>query len=268
MRYTRLHIVALAVLVVALAIVFPVTAFARSLDPGTDWKVTFTSDGKMSDTFLNQEWEDAVSGLQPGDDITFTVKLLHENATACDWYMSNDVIKSLEDSDEDAAGSAYEYLLTYAGPSGGEPKVLYGKDKNTGNTIGGDADDTKNLHDATSGLKDFLYLDNLKKGQEGTVTLKVTLDGETEGNAYFDTLARLKMKFAVEMSTNNNNSGNKSGTSAKTTGGRTSVRTGDETNLFPFYVVMIVAGLGLLALGVANVRRNKREQAGSHSRLN
>ena len=254
MKQKRLYIAMLVALMAVLAMAFPATAFASHLNGSTNWLVEFGTDGKMTDNFSNKTWADEVGGLQPGDDITFTINLSHKNSTACDWYMSNEVLKSLEEGV--AKGSAYGYVLTYEGPS--DSRTLYNS-----NIVGGD--NTSGLSDATSGLEDFFFLDNLKKDQTGAVKLVVSLDGETEGNAYFDSLAQLKMKFAVEMPTNNNNNNNNSGTSS---GSRTSVQTGDETNLFPFYVVMIVAGLGLLALGVTSVRRNKREQAGNHSRSN
>ena len=42
------------------------------------------------------------------------------------------------------------------------------------------------------------HLVNLDKNDSGTVNLSVTLDGESQGNIYQDTLAKLKMNFAVE----------------------------------------------------------------------
>ena len=243
----RLHIMVIAAVVFA-ALAFPGAAYANHLKGSTDWKVTFNSDEKMDETYPENGWADDIGKLQPGDDITFTVNLVHANDKACDWYMANDVIKSLEESH--ASGSAYGYKLTYTNP-GGTTRTLYDSTE-----VGGD--DTKGLLDATSALKDFFYLDNFKKNDTAKVNLLVTLDGETEGNAYFDTLAQLKMKFAVELPTK----GNSSNTNTTTTRGsdRSSVQTGDDTNLFPFYMAMVISGAALLALGIYSVRSRKRER--------
>ena len=240
----RMRFVILAA-VAALVLALPFTAMANSLEGGKNWSVTFSKDAKMVENFDEESWADDIGSLEPGDDITFTVNLDHEHSTACDWYMSNKVLKSLEEGY--ASGSAYSYYLTYTGPSG-STRVLYDS-----NRVGGD-DTEEGLGDATSGLKDYFYLDNLKKGQTGEVQLVVGLDGETEGNAYFDTLARLKMKFAVEMDTETTSS------TKTTTSSRTTVQTGDDTNLFPFFVAMAVSGVLLLALAVYSLRTRKREE--------
>ena len=243
----RLHIMVIAAVVLA-ALAFPGAAYANHLKGSNNWNVTFNSSEKMEDNFSEKDWADAIGKLQPGDDITFTVNLVHDNSKSCDWYMANDVIKSLEESY--ASGSAYGYKLTYTNP-GGTTRTLYDS-----SDVGGD--DTKGLLDATSALKDFFFLDKLEKNQKAKVNLVVSLDGETEGNAYFDTLAQLKMKFAVELNTNTNNSSSSSSTTRGSD--RSSVQTGDETNLFPFYMAMVISGAALLALGIFSVRSRKRER--------
>jgi len=255
MRPTRVHMLVLAALVAALALAFPAAAFAEHLSGSTAWEVKFNSNGTLTDNFKKERWTDDVKNLQPGDDITFTVNLVHENSNECDWYISNEVIKSLEEGS--ASGSAYGYELTYTGPNDKTSRTLYSS-KNVG------GDNSNGLKDATSGLKDFLYLDNLGVGESGVVNLVVTLDGETEGNAYFNTLAQLKMKFAVEYSKKGG------GSNTNKTSGRSVVQAGDETNLFPFYVIMSVTGFALLLIAISMMRRNGREKAtatrGAHRR--
>ena len=234
----RLHVIAAAVAVVAL-LALPAQAFAEHLSGQAGWTVAYNASGEMEDNYSAAQWADDVRGLQPGDDITFTVNLSHENDTAADWYMANDVIKSLEEGV--AQDSSYEYLLEYAGPSGS--KTLYDS-----KVVGGDQ--SQGLKEATSGLKDFMYLDNLSKGQTASVTLKVTLDGETEQNAYFDTLGQLKMKFAVEPVSNPD----------KPSTNKPAVKTGDDTiDLFPFYVAMAVSGALLLIVAIGAANRRRRE---------
>ena len=234
-----------AVMAAALAFaVLPVAAMAESIPHPGNWRVTYTSDGKMTDNYSASAYVDAVSGLQPGDDITFAITLSHENDSKADWYIANDVVKTLEENSE-ASGSAYEYRLTYTNPSG-QVSTLYDSE-----VVGGD--EGNGLADATNALEDYIGLGQLTKGQTAKVELRVALDGETEGNAYFDTLARLKLKFAVEPEPE----------PTRRTERRT-VQTGDETRsrLFPLYVIMAVSGValaGLATYGVIERRKEKRE---------
>lgn len=167
-----------------------------------DWNVTFTVDEKMQSNFGMQDLDDVISGLQPGDNAFITLYLKNGNEASTDWYMTNEVIHSLEDRSENAAtyGGAYTYNLTYTN-SVGEVSVLFSSD-----TVGGDisdksADDEggEGLHEATDSLETFFYLDTLTTGQSGYITLEVALDGESQGNDYQDTMADLQMNFAVEL---------------------------------------------------------------------
>ena len=243
-----MRICALAAVIAALVLVMPAKALAESFDDDKDWTVTYTSGGTLEDNFSASDFATNVSGLQPGDDITMTITLNHENDDAGDWYMSNEVIKSLEAGA--ANGSAYGYLLTYEGPTAS--RTLYDSE-----AVGGDSENTKGLIDATEGLADYFFLEGLSKGQTGTVKLVVSLDGETEGNAYFDTLAQLKMKFAVDPQVEKKT----------TTETRNVAKTGDETDLFPFFVAMAASGVLLLGIAIATLRRRKNvQERGLHGR--
>lgn len=231
----------IASLLLALALT-PAGALAESLTGSSNWNVTYTTGGTMQDNYSAKEYSDQVSSLEPGDDITFTVTLKHENSLAADWYLANDVIASLEDADADATGSSYEYLLEYHGPN--QSRTLYDS-----KVVGGT--DSQGLNEATNALEDFIYLDNLSQGQTGSVTLKVSLDGETEGNAYFDTLAKLKLRFAVEPPAE---------AKRERTTQRKVVNTGEQQRLFPFYVAMFVSGLLFLVLAVQSVRMHRTER--------
>ena len=107
--------------------------------------------------------------------------------------MTNEVLQTLEDSQSVAEGGAYTYILTYVGADGEE--VLYSSEAVGGE---GDSEAGEGLHQATDALEDYFYLDQLAEGESGYVQLVVKLDGETQGNAYQDTLAKLIMNFAVE----------------------------------------------------------------------
>ena len=239
-----------ALLALALVMATPSMALAEHLKGKDGWTVTYTSQGRMVDTYSAAEYVDQVKDVQPGDDITFTVSLSHENDKPADWYVSNDIVTTLEEG-ANASGSAYEYLLTYEGPGGG--RTLYDS-----TTLGGD--DTSGLHEADSALADYIFLGNMSKGQGGTVSLKVTLDGETEQNNYFNTLAQLKINFAAQETEAEPEKPTTPETPKKKTTNRTIVKTGDETRLFPFYVAMVVSGVLFLILAVQSIRLRKEER--------
>lgn len=229
-----------------------------------DWNVRFTEDKKMVSSFKSSDLDDTIYGLQPGDKAVLTVKLKNENSTATDWYMTNKVLYSLEDRSKNSAtgGGAYTYKLTYKGKSG-EARTLFDSD-----TVGGETTTAagEGLHGATNALKDYFYLDTLAKGETGTITLEVALDGETQGNDYQDTLADLQMNFAVEL----NDTGNRpdggtndgGGSSSSTTRRRQVVRTGDETDLTPYILASTISGALLLIFAVWSRQESKKKKEG------
>ena len=114
--------------------------------------------------------------------------------------------------------------------------------------VGGE-EDVKNegegLHQATNYLEDYVYLGRLAKDEAGKVVLTVKLDGETQGNDYQDTLARLQMNFAVEL-----------------VGTETVVKTGDQSPVALFSMVAFGCALVLLLLAILAMclKRKKGEQ--------
>ena len=220
----------------ALAVLLPATALADHIDGRSGWYVEYNQAGRVEDNYSKGGFAEDVSKLQPGDDITLTVEIRQSNETTSDWYISNDVLKSLEDGD--AKGSAYGYKLAYEGPS--NSRTLYASE-----SVGGSGS-AAGLADATTALDQYLYLGTLSKRETIKVTINVTLDGETEGNAYFDTLAQLSLKFAVEpqvnptdQTVNREEKENRTETIYEDGGaaGTTVERTisGDRTNLAIFY---------------------------------
>lgn len=250
------------------AMALPTTAHADPITPSSNWTVTYPEEGGvLKDDFPAREWADDLKGLQPGDDVTFTVTLRQEFAEDSDWYMSNEVLKTLERGAQAAnspyVNSGYEYELTYTNPAG-QTRTIY----RSASIGGGEGQDPEGLLEATDALDEFFFLDTLKKGDTAHVDLYILLDGETEQNAYFDTLAQVKMKFAVETATGSNKTGATTGKSP----GRGAVQTGDPNDLFPYYVAMLVSGLLLLLLAVDTVRRRRKRtqeaqvQRGGHAR--
>ncbi len=200
--------------------------------------VTFTAGAKMVEENFNVD--QVFNALEPGDSATYTVYVHNQHPQTTRWYMSNEVLKSLEESAAAGKilGGAYSYKLTWAGPGGSQ--VIYDSTSDNAehvNFVGGDYgfEDRIGLHEATDNLEEFFFLDTLNSGESGVVTLTVSLEGETQGNIYQNTAARIQMNFAVEL---------------KDAGGKTAVKTGDENNLTPYYIGMVVAGLLFLYLAL------------------
>ena len=226
-------------------------------DPGM--YCTFTTDEKMDSNFYNDVMDQTISQMQPGDEAVFRITVKNEHPQTTDWYMSNDVIYSLEDRSLNAAtnGGAYSYTLTYTGNSG--LVTLFDSD-----TIGGDdvvSAAGAGLHEATEDLADWLYMDTLATNQTGLVELHVLLEGETQGNDYQDTLADLEMRFVVELP--------RSGPTPTTTPvpgtpgnptGKT-VATGDQNTILPYIIIAIAAAAALVIFAVVNIRNRKKEKA-------
>ena len=260
------------ILLAGMLVSAPVAVHAETLT--SERNVTFTSDNKLTEDHSAAEMNSAVYELQPGDDVTITLNLKNDNGAASNWYMTNQVLQSLEETaGSGAVGGAYEYELVYTDPAG-IPEVLF-----TSDTVGGENNGSRvGLKAATSGLEDFFYLDTIGSGQTGVVTLRVALDGETQGNDYQNTLASLQMNFAVDTTTVNtqtltqtvqgqpvpvDDTNNPNADDAGGNSGRTQiVRTGDENDLLPYIAAAGISGglLLILALfGWKEQRKRKRK---------
>ena len=214
-----------------IAICFLLPFFLLFLIPGSAsaesyiskvWQVTFTEDGSLESNFDSGTIDSLLKELQPGDDITISVDVKNEYEKDAEWYMKNEVIKSLETGA--ARGGGYTYELSYTGASGSSNE-LFSSRRVGGETAPGGYE---GLKEATRNLTDYFYLDTIATGKSGVVELKVGLDGETQGNDYQTKMADLTMRFAVEVP------------------GTRIVRTGDNSNYLPLWIGMIAGGLVLL----------------------
>ena len=210
------------------------TAHAEDFKSSTEWLADFTGD-KIESNFTSAEMSDEILQILPGDTITLEVSIQNSSEDETDWYMTNEVLETLEESKDSAEGGAYTYILTYNGADGTET-VLYSSD-----TVGGEG--SVGLDEATGSLEDYFFLERLDKDEKGTVTLFVELDGETQGNDYQSTLARLQMNFAVEK-----------------VAGPIVVQTGDAANMMKYAGIALAAGLALFFVAVVNNRRRAEEE--------
>ena len=223
-----------------------VTACADSFksDVGTVW---FDTDGKaMHNDFaknnLTETLYSRLNTLQPGDDVTFVVNLRNEYTKGSNWYMTSEIIDSLEEGT--ANGGGYTYELRYINNTdSSKSRMLYTSETVGGDPISGQKQSEQGLREVNQAIKEdynrngvsYFYLDNLDRNKGGQIVLKIALDGETQGNNYQDRLADLRMNFAVQVQ-------DTPGTTTTTSRG-TAPKTGDEHNLLPYYIAMIISGL-------------------------
>lgn len=273
--------------ILSAGMLFSTGTAVRAETLGSEWNVTFTAGNEMDSDYTVSDFNSAAYGMQPGDDMEIRLNIKNDNASAANWYMTNEVLQSLEEtSGSNASGGAYEYELAYTAPDGTQ-EILF-----TSDTVGGESTgDRVGLRGATSGLEDYFYLDTLEPGQRGFITLRVALDGETQGNDYQNTLASLQMNFAVDTtaaytqtvtevveeepegtpgegqnpsgSAGNGQGNDGSGNGGSAGGGRTGVvRTSDESNMVPFLIAAALSGFLLLFLALYGMRERRRQKKG------
>ena len=223
------------------------TAKAEEITSSKDWMVDFKND-KLNSNFSSKEIAEEVYGMLPGDTMKIGVKIKNSESIQTDWYMSNEILKSLEDESQ-AENGAYTYKLSYKDVSG-EETVLYDSD-----TVGGE---------------------DKKSGEEGlhqaTNSMEVGLEGETQGNAYQNTLAKLQLNFAVEkvskktkVEKGENKVVKKTMTGKSSTIRKTAVtspKTGDTMHALLFSAIALVSGIVVLIIAVLAVKRRREDEKG------
>ncbi len=218
-------------------------ASAEEITGSEGWSVTFDGNQLVSNM---GSIADAVNQMQPGDSVTFTVSLKNAYTADTDFWMYNAVLKSFEDNSP-ANGGAYEYRLSYNGED------IFNSDTVGGEDITGGRE---GLKEATGSLEDYFFLGTLEPNATGTVTLEISLDGETQGNNYQSTLANVDMRFAAEL------------TATPQTPPGVPVRpakTGDETNVLPLLAVFLVSGIVLLCAAFLLLRRENKKGGAKHA---
>ena len=72
------------IVVLSLILTLPLAVYADHLSGGSGWTVEFTKDEKLVSNFSSSSLADAARGLQPGDDVTFTIRLLNTSGKTAD----------------------------------------------------------------------------------------------------------------------------------------------------------------------------------------
>ena len=150
-----------------------------------DWAVTYT--GSDFDSTYKAE-KSKLTNVMPGDTVEFSVDYKKGTDSDANFYMSADVLKTLEDGATDLGG-AYSYKIL----SSNSDQPIFDSE-----TIGGDNTDVIGLDQVNSGDGAYFSLGTLGSGNQGTVTISIALDGNSQSNDYMSKLAELEIKFAAE----------------------------------------------------------------------
>ena len=147
------------------------------------WNVTYNGTAFESNYDINAA---KIKNAMPGDTITYSVKYINATAESTDFYMNADVVKSLEDT-SGAQGGAYSFKII------NNEETLFDSE-----TVGGDADEVVGLNQVSGHEGAYFSLGSIPAGGSGVVTITITLDGNSQTNAYMATQANLNIKFGAE----------------------------------------------------------------------
>lgn len=240
MKKIRKMIVLMLALTVIMAMSLTVNAETTDISGGT-----YDYNGSSIVTEGTGGITRAVSELEPGDTVNITLTYTNSTDDVTEWYMSNDIVKSLEESSS-AAGGGYTYRLTNVGPDGASTEIF------NSDAVGGvTTEPGTGLHQATNATEDFFFIQELKAGQSGTTLLTVGLDGESQVNTYQSTDAELTVTYAVEKQAEGE-------TTYKHVSSSKNVKTGDNNNLL-LTIATFVAALLMLILGLIYYRKDRKD---------
>lgn len=253
-------------------------AFADSTEPPA-----VTYDGaKLTANYTDEDFAEQIFAMQPGDSKTLTVELHNNTGAEASFSLNNSVISSLEDTeDTSAAGGAYAYHLEYV-DANGKTQVLFDSQRIGGSNSSGTqthaADGSEGLHeindalgnsgvDSASDAKGMTYrfLDTLGAYRSGKVNLTITLDGETLGYGYQNTLANLMLRFAVDPVTSTSRT--ETVTNRVNRDVTTVVQTGEGVDNLPFVLATGISGLLLLILGVLGLLDGRKAKKAAQKAL-
>ncbi|MBP3898951.1 MAG: hypothetical protein J6D57_14110 [Mogibacterium sp.] len=241
----------MTVLALTLAMMLGLTAFVNAESTSVDGYCYFNGNDVVCD-FESDVVADTVKGLEPGDDVTFTVKYENKYDETTNWYMRNEALATLEQSYDRTQNGGYTYILTDVGPDGKETVLFdnsavggeYTMPTDGSKTSHGGENTGEGLHQATNAADEWFFIQTLKKGQSGKTKLYVKFDGESEVNDYMDTAGELLLAYAVELD--------------ETKPFKT-VKTGDTTNMLT-YVALMLAALLMLIFAIMSYRKDRREE--------
>ena len=177
-------------LTVAVTTMFSAGIVAKAETQSKAWEVHYTGK-EMTSTYRKDN--SIIENTMPGDTIVYSVDYYNDSDSPIEFFMSTDVIKTLEEGSK-ASGGAYSYKVTNTGSD-----VPIYDSATVGGEAGEDADAVRGLLQL-NGQKDGTYfsLGTLNANEKGQVAIAIVLDGNSQNNNYMSTLGSLEIKFGAE----------------------------------------------------------------------
>lgn len=258
-----------AAILLGLALLAASATAAFAVDEDEDKSVTFTGD-KLASSYEDAKVAQELFTMQPGEERVIDVDLYNNVDRSATWYISNRVIKSLEEqAANDPSNGAYTYKLVF-NPDKSDELTLFesvrvgGEEGGTSARARAAADDV-GLKEINENLEGYQFLSTLPARGHAVVQLTVELDGETQGNAYQNTLANLQLSFAVDPDTSIDrtqtvvNRVNREVT--------TVVQTGEGSDRLPFVLATGISGLLFLLLGLVGMVDGRKAKKAAQKAL-
>lgn len=239
MKHMKRYLGFLLVAVMVMSFSLPVFAAGEN---------TVTFDGSQMISNLSDA---SFDGMVPGDEATVSIQIMNTSNKPADWYVKNDIFSALANGRE-SAGGTFSYELIYDG------NVIYASDSMVDNeTANGIADQIR-------ALNEFVYLDTLEPNEPKMISLHVAVEGETQRNAYQNSLANLRMSFAATNEEGQRVVRNEIRYANDEAAARTTsvvVQTGDGFNLNMMMTLFVACGVAVLALAIVCLIKDRKRRA-------
>ena len=253
----KLHVIAVLLMAGALMLAMSAAVFAESYSFEGD--CAYNGD-EIKASFNSDEFAASQKNLEPGDEVSYTLKYTNNSKEVTSWYMRNSVLETLEEAKDAAENGGYTYKLVNVDPQGKET-VLFDNSEVGGETKVGDLE---GLKQATNATGEYFFIQKLKAGESGQTKLSVALDGETEVNDYMNTRGSLMVSYAVENDTQDEGEDVRVVEQTRTTTSSgnpgSTPRTGDPMDMLK-YILMMVAAVIVGFFAVLSWRRDRKEAA-------
>lgn len=163
----------------------------------TGWEVTYNGKSNVDFSSNKDEVYNEIAGVMPGDTITYTIKYTNNDPNTdaskakvpgAEFYMNANVVDTLEAGRD--KGGAYSYVIKNNGITLVDSQ-----------TVGGETGTDKNntgLAQVCGEDGTYFSLGVLNYEASGTVTVSITLDGDSQTNMYGGKDAGLEFFFRAE----------------------------------------------------------------------
>ena len=209
MKTKYINIILALSLLVAGAMAPTVQVQAKEHD-AVKWDVTYSksaigSKGSLTSTYNSNAEEilkakESIKKVMPGDKITYEATCKNDSEVSADFYLTTDIVRSLEDG-KDASGGAYTYELYYL-PDGVTDKAkasyIYNDELVGGDDTGLHQIKEKHEEGLADSEKTFFRVATITAKSQGKVVLEISLDGNSQDSSYMSALANINMEFGVE----------------------------------------------------------------------